>query len=222
MSFQEYFAHVQLTHMQWFCLEKESRRAFGFIPSSLGVIFTSERGILNTGMGEARRKRMCVYWCAWCVCVRVHVCACKSSLVHSAGNSCRQDFLFCTGNKMAENGRPETMLWKSASTQVREQGVCESEGRKLSRTRSSTAAGTTCWKTFPPVKFKELFFHSRFHIHHESIHILMLDNLMDHNKYQIIRSINNRKSKLNHLVVKISFWSSSTSANATAALPEAQ
>lgn len=52
ISFQECFctraAYAQAEALPW----KESRRAFGFIPSSLGVIFTSERGILNLGWGE--------------------------------------------------------------------------------------------------------------------------------------------------------------------------
>lgn len=76
-------------------------------------------------------------------CVYTGVCdwTCKSPLVHRAGNSCRQDFLFYTGNKMAENGRPGTMLWNSATTQVREWGACESECRKVSRTHPRT----TCW-----------------------------------------------------------------------------
>lgn len=78
--FRNTFAHMNLTYRQGFCLEKESRRAFGFIPSSLGVIFTSERGILNWGWGEAWRKRMCAYCC---VCLGVCVCLCLQKLFSS-------------------------------------------------------------------------------------------------------------------------------------------
>lgn len=133
----------------------------------LHLIFPGGHLHIREGHPEHRLKgkhegRGCVFTdvCVCNVCVRV----CKSSVVHSAGNSCMQDFLFCTGNKMAENGRPGTMLWKSASTQVREQDAYESEGRKVSRTRPSSAAGITCRNTFPPLKFKEVSFHCIFHI----------------------------------------------------------
>lgn len=134
--FLQAFAHVALTYKKRCCPQKKSIHAFGLIPSFLGVIFTSEKGILSTGWGEAQRKEMCVYCC-----VLVCVCFClQSSLVRNAGNSCKQDFLTCTGNKMAENGRLGTMLWKSATTQVRGWGACESESWEVNGARPFAAA----------------------------------------------------------------------------------
>lgn len=103
--------------------------------------------------GETQRKRMCVnsFVC-------VFVSACKSSLVHRPGNSCRQDFLCCTGNKMVEYWRPGTMLWKSATTQVRGWGACESESRGVSRARPIAISWITCLSIWPLWKIQSSLF----------------------------------------------------------------
>lgn len=88
-----------------------------------------------------------------CVCACVRLCVCKSSLVHSAGNSCRQDFLFFHRKQNGGVWEAWNNAVKVSTTQVREQGSCESEGREESRARPITAAGTTCWLTFHPMAF---------------------------------------------------------------------
>ena len=95
--------------------------------------------------GSTKEKDVFLLRCFFfSVCVSASVC--KSSLVHSAGNSCRQDFLFCTGNKMAENGRPGTMLWKSATTQVRRASCLWITGQKGEQSTSHCCCRNHMWE----------------------------------------------------------------------------
>lgn len=90
-------------------------------------------------MGSSKEEDVCfLLWGCVCVCVLKRALLLVppwGSSVHSPGNSCRQDFLFSTGNKMAEHGRPGTMLWKSATTQVRGWGACESLSEEVNGAR---------------------------------------------------------------------------------------